>query len=117
MTLTEASTHFSISIEKLKNYEKNGLLSCKGFVNGMPDYTEQELKKVGIIHSLYKANVDIETIRRYLQLLNGGTDSKTERIQILRRQRCELLEKIHVTQQSLDELDYMIESIRKEVDE
>ena len=91
MTLIEASKRFQISI----------------------DYTEDELHKVGIIHSLLKAGMDITLLRRYLQLLCRKMENKDEQVRILRKQRYQLLEEIHRKQQSLDELDYMIEEIRK----
>lgn len=113
MTLIEASKRFQISIEKLTYYEENGLIMCEAFVNGVPDYTEDELHKVGIIHSLLKAGMDITLLRRYLQLLCRKMENKDEQVRILRKQRYQLLEEIHRKQQSLDELDYMIEEIRK----
>lgn len=115
MTLDEASIRFRISMEKLKYYEKNGLIECRQVVDGVSDYTEQELKKVGLIHSLQKAGLDLSSVKRYLLLSNEGNGHKEEKIRILRRQRCRLLEEIHGKQQSLDELDYMIHEIRKEV--
>lgn len=113
MTLIEASKRFQISIEKLTYYEENGLIVCGAFVNDVPDYTEDELHKVGIIHSLLKGGMDVDTLRRYLQLLRRKTESKDEQIRILRKQRYQLLDEIHCKQQSLDELDYMIDAVRK----
>lgn len=59
MTLDEASGRFCINMEKLKYYEDNGLLECRQLVDGIPDYTEQELKKVGLLYSLQKAGLDL----------------------------------------------------------
>lgn len=114
MTLHEASERFCINLEKLKYYEENGLLEWKNTVDGVPDYTEQELRKTGLIHSLRKAGLDLPAIKKYLLLVDDGTGHKEEKIRILRKQRCHLLEEIHSKQRSLDELDYMICEIRKE---
>ena len=46
--------------------------------------------------------------------INKKTESREEQIRILRKQRYRLLEEIHCKQQSLDELDYMIDKIKKE---
>lgn len=113
MTLIEASKQFQISIEKLTYYQKKGLIICEAFVNGVPDYTEDELHKVGIIHSLLKAGMDADILQRYLQMLRTKIESKDEQIKILRKQRYKLLDEIHRKQQSLDELDYMIDKIKK----
>lgn len=111
MTLKEASKRFGISMEKLDYYEKNGLITYEKLVNDVPDYTEDELRKVGVINVLMAAGMDIRVLRNYLQLLRKKFGSKDEQIRILRKQRCELLNTIHCKQQSLDELDYMIDKI------
>lgn len=108
MTLEEAGKRFHISIEKLKNYEENELLEHQTLADGTFDYTETELRRIGLIHSLLKSGMDTESLKKYLRLLNDKTDSKEEQIKILRKQRCRLLEDIHDKQQTLDELDYMI---------
>lgn len=114
MTLNEASKKYGMSIEKLTFYEENGLLKSQRSINGIPDYTESELRRVGVIHSLIQAGLDISTAKRYLFLQNDGAGHKEEKIRILRKQRYQLLDEIHSKQQSLNELDYMIERIRKE---
>ena len=114
MTLREASEKFRIDIKKLKLYEDNDFLKCDKYVNGVPDYTENEIRKVGIIHSLHKAGLEMPLIKQYLILTNDKAERKEEKIRLLRKQRCRLLEEIHGKQQSIDELDYMIDEIRKE---
>lgn len=113
MTLQEAAIRFQINIEKLDFYERNGLLECRQFINGVPDYTEEELRRVGLIHSLLKAGFDIDSLKKYFSLpAHDGADKK-EKVRLLRKQRFQLLDEIHDKQQSLDELDYMIEKLRK----
>lgn len=114
MTLIEASRCFRISLEKLTWYEENGLIVYETLVNEVPDYTEDELRKVGIIHDLMKAGMDADVLRKYLQLLRQKACNKDEQIRLLRKQRCRLLEEIHCKQQSLDALDYMIDAIRRD---
>lgn len=114
MTLQEAAIRFQINIEKLDFYEENGLLECSRLIDGVPDYTEDELRRVGLIHSLLKAGFDIDSLKKYFSLLGHDGADKTEKVRLLRKQRCQLLDEIHDKQQSLDELDYMIEKIRKE---
>lgn len=52
MTLKEASERFCISMERLTYYEENKLIMYETLVDGVPDYTEEELHKVSIIHDL-----------------------------------------------------------------
>lgn len=115
MTLNEASRRFHISMEKLNFYEENGLLEYRMLSGGEPDYTEADLRRIGLIHSLLQAGFTIDTLKNYLNLLGNKTGSKEEQIKILREQRFQLLDDIHEKQQSLDELDYMIGEIKKGV--
>lgn len=113
MTLKEASERFCISMERLIFYEENRLIICETLVDGVPDYTEEELHKASIIHDLLEAGMGMDVLREYMRLLRKRTASKTERIKILRKQRCELMEEIHRKQQCLDRIDYMVDVIRK----
>lgn len=113
MTLNEASRRFHISVEKLNFYEENGLLEHRILLDGVPDYTEADLRRMGLIHSLLKAGLNIDTLKTYLSLLEKKAGSKEEQIKILRKQRFKLLDDIHEKQQSLDALDYMIGEIKK----
>lgn len=113
MTLKEASERFCISVEKLTYYEENRLIMHERLVDGVPDYTEEELHKVIVIHDLLEAGMEVDVLQKYLQLLRKNTISKTEQIRILRKQRCELMEEIHRKQQCLDRLDGMVNEIRK----
>lgn len=113
MTLKEASERFCISMEKLTYYEENRLIMYETLVDGIPDYTEEELHKVSIIHDLLEAGMGVEVLQGYLQLLFKNTTNKAEQIRIIRKQRCELMEEIHRKQQCLDRLDYMVDEIKK----
>ena len=114
MTLGEASERFCISIEKLNYYVENGLIRYETLAEGIPDYTENELHKAGVIHALLETGMDMNALGKYMELLHGKTENKEEQIRILRKQRYRLLEENHCKQQSLDELDYMIDRIKKE---
>lgn len=113
MTLKEASERFCISVKRLTYYEENRLIIHEALVNGVPDYTEEELHKVSIIRDLLEAGMGVDVVQEYLQLLRKKNADKTEQIRILRKQRCKLMEEIHHKQQCLDRLDYMVDEIRK----
>ena len=113
MKLMEASKRFCISIEKLNYYEENRLIRYGKLVDGIPDYTEAELHKVGVIHALLEAGMDVAELEKYLGMLHGKIESREEQIRILRKQRYKLLEEIHCKKQSLDGIDYMIDKIKR----
>lgn len=108
MTLEEACKRFSLDLEKLKGYEQEGFLKpCSG------DYTEDEIRRVGLIHSLQKAGMEPESLKSYLDLEEDTLRGRREKIRLLRKTRSCLLESIHEKQRSLDEIDYLIDGIRK----
>ncbi|MBS5736731.1 MAG: MerR family transcriptional regulator [Clostridiales bacterium] len=114
MTLEEASKRFGVDLDKLKNYEKNGLLTpIEILASGEKQYTEEEVRKIGVIGSLLKAGLAYEDIRQYLSQSNSGTENTEEILRILRQHRYSLLENIHEKQRLLDEIDYLIDDMRK----
>ena len=112
MTLSEAGRRYHISIEKLKDYEENGLLEHQTLADNTFEYTEIQLRRIGLIHSLLQSGMDRNVVKKYLHLLDDKNGSKEEQIRILRKQRYQLLDEIHVKQQALDELDYMIQETK-----
>lgn len=116
MTLNEAGKRFHISIDTLKAYEENGLLQSQVLPDGTLDYTETELCKAGLIHSLLKAGLELNILKKYLKLADMQAENHAanlqEQLRILRKQRYQLLEEIHHKQQSLDEIDFMIHNIK-----
>lgn len=71
------------------------------------------MRKVGVIGSLLKAGLAYEDIRQYLSQSNSGTENIEETLRILRQHRYSLLENIHEKQRLLDEIDYLIDDMRK----
>lgn len=52
------------------------------------------------------------TLEEITKKINDNTKSKEEQIRILRKGRAQLLEEIHVKQQQLDQIDYMLHKIK-----
>ena len=71
------------------------------------------MRKIGVIGSLLKAGLAYEDIRQYLSQSNSGTENTEEILRILRQHRYSLLENIHEKQRLLDEIDYLIDDMRK----
>lgn len=114
MTLLEASQRYNISIDKLRYYARNGLLSASPLPDGSADYAPGELRRAGLIHSLLQAGMDAADVRKYLLLLEQPACNQTERISTLQKERNRLLCEIHDKQRSLDEIDYMICETKQE---
>ena len=74
----EVSDYLDISMDTLRNWEMNGLLTVKRKQNGYRVYSEQDIKRLKIIRSLRCANYSLEAILRMLQQLSydPNTDIK-----------------------------------------
>ena len=71
----EASDYLDISIDTLRNWEMNGLLTVKRKQNGYRVYTDEDIKRLKIIRSLRCANYSLEAILRMLQQISENPDA------------------------------------------
>ena len=108
MAINEISKRLQISADKLREYEVNGFLENITRTEELPEHSEQFIRRICLINFLLKSGMDPNSLKSYLHMLDGKTESREEQVRILRKQRCKLLEEIHDKQQILDELDYMI---------
>lgn len=74
----EVSDYLSISMDTLRNWEMNGLLTVKRKQNGYRIYTNKDIRQLKIIRSLRCANYSLEAILHMLSQLsqNPNTDIK-----------------------------------------
>ncbi|WP_324824199.1 MerR family transcriptional regulator [Sinanaerobacter sp. ZZT-01] len=66
----EVSEYLNVSMDSLRNWEMNGLLSVKRKENGYRIYTIKDIKRLKIIRSLRFANYSLEAILRMLNELS-----------------------------------------------
>lgn len=76
LTRKEVSETLGISVDMLRNWERNGLLTAKRKDNAYRVYTDEDIKRLKIIRSLRCANYSLEAILRLIQQLskNPNTD-------------------------------------------
>lgn len=79
MKRKEVSDYLGISMDTLRNWEMNGLLTVKRQKNGYRIYTEEDICYLKIIRSLRCANYSLEAILRMLraQSIHSDTNIKT----------------------------------------
>ncbi|MGN0379015.1 MAG: MerR family transcriptional regulator [Butyrivibrio sp.] len=71
----EVSKELDISMDTLRNWELNGLLTVKRKENGYRIYTDDDIRKLKIIRSLRCANYSLEAILRLLNQLSEDPDA------------------------------------------
>lgn len=74
----EVSEYLDISMDTLRNWEMNGLLTVKRKQNGYRVYTEKDIRRLKVIRSLRCANYSLESILGLLTQLsqNPNVDIK-----------------------------------------
>lgn len=80
MTRKEVSGHLDISVDALRNWEMNGLLTIKRKQNGYRIYTDADIRQLKIIRVLRCANYSLEAIRRMQQQLSLDPESDIREI-------------------------------------
>lgn len=71
----EVSDALNISMDALRNWEMNGLLTVKRKENGYRVYTNDDIQRLKIIRSLRCANYSLEAILRLLRQLDKNPDT------------------------------------------
>lgn len=74
MKRKEVSEYLDISMDTLRNWEMNGLLTVKCKENGYRIYTDEDIKRLKIIRSLRCAKYSLEAILRMLRQLSKNPD-------------------------------------------
>ncbi|MDE5799157.1 MAG: MerR family transcriptional regulator [Treponemataceae bacterium] len=71
----DVSELLDISLDTLRNWEMNGLVTVKRKENGYRIYTDADMQRLKIIRSLRCANYSLEAILRLLQQLSQNPDT------------------------------------------
>lgn len=71
----EVSEYLGISMDALRNWEMNGLLTVKRKQNGYRVYTDADIQRLIMIRSLRCANYSLEAILRMLRQLSENPDT------------------------------------------
>ncbi len=114
MKISEVAKQTGLPEDTLRFYEKNNLIGEVPRVNGIRDYSEQNLRRISFVKCLRGAEVPIEVIRKYVELVDAGEDTLPERIKLLEAQREALDRKLTETQGLMTKSFIKLTYIRKE---
>jgi DNA-binding transcriptional MerR regulator len=76
----EAAVYLQISIDTLRNWEMNGLLTVKRKQNGYRVYTDEDVRRLKIIRSLRCANYSLSSILRMLNTLSRNPEADIRQV-------------------------------------
>lgn len=80
MKRKEVSKYLDISVDALRNWEMNGLITIKRKQNGYRIYTDADIRQLKIIRVLRCANYSLEAIRRMMQQLSENPEADIREI-------------------------------------
>ena len=80
MKRKEVSSDLGITMDTLRNWEMNGLLTVKRKENGYRIYTDSDIRRLKIIRSLRCANYSLESILRLLGQISENRDVDMEAV-------------------------------------
>lgn len=87
----EVSRYLAISVDALRNWEMNGLMTIKRKENGYRIYTDADIRQLKIIRVLRCANYSLEAIRRMMQQLSENPEADIREILDTPRQNGDII--------------------------
>lgn len=80
LTRREAAEYLQITMDTLRNWEMNGLVTIKRKQNGYRIYTDEDIRRLKIIRSLRCANYSLAAILRMLGALSSNPDINIRKV-------------------------------------
>ena len=109
-TIQEASDEMDVSAHTLRYYEKIGLLpAIQRGENGRRNYTGEDLGWVYWLRLLRESGMNIQTMKRYVQITRAGDHTIDERCELLEEHRNQLRIQIEKLQGYLKKLEQKVE--------
>ena len=116
MTITEVSEKYNLSQDTLRYYERIGLIpTVNRGKGGIRDYTEEDCRWVEFIKCMRSAGLPIEVLIEYVGLFLQGDGTIETRKELLIEQRKQLIARIEDMKNTLERLNYKIESYEQKV--
>lgn len=93
MTIREVSEKFGITQDTLRYYERAGMIPpVNRTASGIRNYTEEDLKWVGLAKCMRSAGLPVEALAEYVRLFREGDHTIPDRLALLKAQREALLD-------------------------
>lgn len=109
MTIKEVCERYPISPDTLRYYERVGAIPpVNRDKNGIRDYTEEDIGSVENAICMRNAGVPVEQVVEYVRLCQKGDTTFSQRRDLLKKVRQDILEQIERAQRELERLEYKI---------
>lgn len=112
MTIESASKKYCIPIKILKEYESMELCGTVKRVMGAWQYDDEDIERLGMIMTLHDIGFSKDDIDEYMRLSISGENSEYC-LSMLNKKRKLTLDKIHILEKQLNNIDYLKNEIKK----
>ncbi len=110
MNISEVCRITGLTSDTLRYYEKIGIIvDVNRTPGGKRAYSQQNLNQIKFVSCMKKSGCSLQVIKRYMDLLKEGEDTKNERIDLLQNQKNALLDNLNEIKESIEYLDAKIE--------
>lgn len=110
MTIAEVSKKYDLTTDTIRYYEKEGLIPrVPRNKNGIRNFDEDSCSWIEFIKCMRKAGMEIEILKKYVELFKQGRKTVKERRLLLEEQRKRLLKKQKDINETLERLNKKIE--------
>lgn len=116
-SIGEFSKLTNLSIDTLRYYEKEGLITPERKENGRRYYSEKDVTWIAFIKRLKETRMPIKEIQEYAKLRAIGDTTMAERMEMLIKHRTALEEEIMRANENLQKLNEKIDFYRSVIDE
>ena len=105
-SIGEISKMFDLPISTLRYYDKEGLFPNLKRVNGVRQFSENEIETLRVIDCLKRSGLEIKDIKEYMNLCSLGNSTLKQRKEIFVKQKEEVLQEMEKLQKVLSMLNY-----------
>lgn len=124
LTRKETADYLQVSMDALRNWEMNGLLTVKRKQNGYRVYAGEDIRRLKIIRSLRCANYSLSSILRMLYTLSQNPEADIRQVIDTPRKNDEiisvcdkLLTSLYYAEQNANAMRAHLENIKRQFDE
>ena len=108
-TIQEVSEKTGLTAHTLRYYEKEGLITgVERSRGGFRQYTDEDLEALGLVCCLKNTGMSLQEILRFVQLTREGDYTLEERVELLRKHRENVIQRMAEMQKYLDKVTWKL---------
>ena len=106
-SIQDVSKKTGLSAHTLRYYEKEGLITgVERSRGGFRQYTDEDLEALGLVCCLKNTGMSLQEILRFVQLTREGDYTLEERVELLRKHRENVIQRMAEMQKYLDKVTW-----------